>query len=499
MPRKEAAMDDKAPPPLSLALVYLRAARGWTQQRLAEAAGTYGRVVCDYETGRRRTLPRETFDRLVTAMGYGADEVHLTLLFVAGLLAGSPEAPATPIDPSAADERRIRRTAVHTALLEAGRIAAELRRVARGLKAEQARREGARLWEELRRETPARRRQLVESRAELRSWPLAERLCEESERAAADEPRRALELARLGLRIAELAPGEPRWRSCLAGFVHAFVANALRTLADLPGAEAELAIAWRLWRAGGATAQGPLAEWRLLDLEASLRRDLRQFETALALLGGALAGAPPESRGRILLKKGFVLEQAGQVDASLAALAEAAPLLDAAGDAHQRMGVRFNMLVNLCHLGRHAEAEARLPELRKLVRGLGNKADAVRCQWLAARIAAGLGRCEEARRAFKRIGRELAARRNAYDAALVALDLAILELEEGRLAAVRELAEEMVWVLASQRLHREALAALQLFLRAAQAGSASAGLARRVLAFLERARHDRALRFEGAA
>jgi hypothetical protein len=97
-----------------------------------------------------------------------------------------------------------------------------------------------------------------------------------------------------------------------------------------------------------------------------------------------------------------------------------------------------------------------------------------------------------------RLAREFAASRNAYDAALVSLDLAILDLEEGRLVAVRKLAEEMVWVLASQRLHREALVALRLFFAAVQAGKASAELARRVLAFLERARNDQSLRLEGA-
>ncbi len=39
-------------------------------------------------------------------------------------------------------------------------------------------------------------------------------------------------------------------------------------------------------------AQGLLAEWRLLDLEASPRRDLWQFEAALDLLRRALAAAP---------------------------------------------------------------------------------------------------------------------------------------------------------------------------------------------------------------
>jgi tetratricopeptide (TPR) repeat protein len=498
-PRKEAAIADEIPPPLGLALQYLRAARGWNQQRLAAAAASHGRVISEYESGRtRRTLTRETFDRLTAAMGYGSGEVHLTLLFVAGLLGGTPEPPATPVDPSTLDERRIRRIAAHTGLLEAGRVGAELRNVARRLRAAEGRREGARLWEELSRNPPARWRQLVEDRRDFWTWGLAERLCEESERAAADEPRRALEWARLALWVAERTPGEAAWRSCLLGYCYAFVGNALRTAADLAAAESAFATAWNLWRAGGLADQGPLGEWRLLDLEASLRRDLRQFDRALDLLGRALVVAPSEKRGRILWKKASTLEQGGQVEASLSVLAEAAPLLDEAEDARGRMGLRFIWLANLSNLGRYEEAQARLPELRSLVRGLGNREDTARYRWLAARVAAGVGRREEARRRFRQLGREFAAGRDAYDAALVSLDLAILDLEDGRLGEVRKLAEEMVWVLASQRLHREVLAALRLFFAAVQAGSADAELARRVLAFLDRARLDRSLHFEGA-
>jgi len=482
-------------PPLSLALYILRKAHGWTQEALGKAAGIHGRVICEYEAGKQRPLRRDTFDRLVGSMGCEAGEVDLTILYAAGLLAGLGVERVTPVDPPPGEERRIGQIAAYVGLVEAGRMRARLRGLARQRRAAAARQAGSGQWEELRPHGPARQRALVETRPELQNWGLAERLCEESERAAAESPARALELARLALRVAELAPGDARWRSCLLGYIHGFLANALRVADERPVAEAAFASAWRLWRAGGMAAQGPLAEWRLLDLEASLRRDLRQFEMALDLLRRALSAAPAEARGRILLKQSFTLEQAGQIEAALAALDLATPLVDTAGEPRFRMGVRFNRVVNLCHLGRFAEAKEGLPELRKLIPA--KSADAELLRWLSGRVAAGLGQRAEARRSFERARREFAQRRSAYNTALVSLELAILELEDGRNAAVAALAEEMVWVFASQRVHREALAALRLFVEAAQAGRATAELARRVLAFLERARQDPQLRFEG--
>jgi hypothetical protein len=112
-------------------------------------------------------------------------------------------------------------------------------------------------------------------------------------------------------------------------------------------------------------------------------------------------------------------------------------------------------------------------------------------------VAAGLGEREQARRELERVRREFCKRRNAYDAALVSLDLAILHLSAGHAAKVAALAEEMVWVFSSKGIHREALAALRLFVQSAQAGLATEELARHLVSFLERARHDRRLHFEG--
>ncbi len=60
----------------------------------------------------------------------------------------------------------------------------------------------------------------------------------------------------------------------------------------LPAAETSFALAWSLWRSAGPAAANPLAEWRLHDLEASLRRDQRAFEAALACVGEERPAGP---------------------------------------------------------------------------------------------------------------------------------------------------------------------------------------------------------------
>ncbi|HEV7507943.1 MAG TPA: hypothetical protein VGS07_23870 [Thermoanaerobaculia bacterium] len=58
------------------------------------------------------------------------------------------------------------------------------------------------------------------------------------------------------------------------------------------------------------------------------------------------------------------------------------------------------------------------------------------------------------------------------------------------------LSQELAKVFKSKGVHREALEALRLFREAAEREAASPELARRVLRYLFRARHDQGLRFE---
>jgi tetratricopeptide (TPR) repeat protein len=153
-------------------------------------------------------------------------------------------------------------------------------------------------------------------------------LCGASIRAAARDAAEAVELARLAVRAALSAEGNAAWKARLAGWAHAFLANALRVFGQLLDAEAEWREAWRLWQAGqDGDPKRRLPEWRLLDLEASLRRDQMRTAEALALLERARGSAPPEVAGRLLIKTAFALEQAGDILGSLEALREAALLV----------------------------------------------------------------------------------------------------------------------------------------------------------------------------
>jgi len=81
--------------------------------------------------------------------------------------------------------------------------------------------------------------------------------------------------------------------------------------------------------------------------------------------------------------------------------------------------------------------------------------------------------------------------------ALVSLDLASVRAAQGRLAEVRELAEEAYAVFKAERLERRALSAFLVLYQAAQAETVNAALARRVADFLVRFQYDRSARFQG--
>lgn len=158
--------------------------------------------------------------------------------------------------------------------------------------------------------------------------------------------------------------------------------------------------------------------------------------------------------------------------------------------------LRFQLTVNLCHLKRHAEAEALLPEVRGLAAQLGNDLDLVRVLWLEGRTAAGMGRQKEAIAALSRVREEFISRGIAADAALASLEVAILYLEQKRSVDVKMLARQMTPIFQAQGIHRETLAALRLFCQAAGDETVTVEMARSLIEYLHRARYDPKLRFK---
>lgn len=480
--------------PTHLTLTLLRSARSWTQKELAQAANASSNVLSGYETGFRR-LSLQKLEDLSAAMGFGPEVVDAALLGVEIALAViSPPPDASLVNPTAEEWRCIQRAKAASAREASEKTAEVLLESARALHAREERRVAGEQWERLRPLSPRERRALVESERELQNWALCERLCAESEKAAADEASRALELAELALRVSQLVPGSEAARSQIQGYAWAFVGNARRVASKLPEAEEAFKKSRSLRQTG--TDPGLLDEARLLDLEASLYRAQRRFDDALSLHDQALAVLTSRNAAYILLNKAFTLEQKGDAQEASHTLEKATALVDGTRDPRLLCVLRFNLAVNLVHQGLHAKAAALLPEIRDLAVQLSNGLDLLRVVWLEARIWAGLGQTDQAITALEQVRAEFASREIAYDVALASMELAVLHIEGGRTREVKNLARQMLWIFRSQGIHREALAALRLFCEAAEHEQATVDLARRVVDYLERARHNPDLRFE---
>ncbi len=288
-------------------------------------------------------------------------------------------------------------------------------------------------------------------------------------------------------------------------------------LGDLRNADESFSIAEAWWEAGVAGVGDVLGyEPAILDHKASLRIAQRRFPEAFEMLDRifeihtAIHTAAPEDpadlwsarhhdphlAGRALIKKAMGLAEMGEPEEATELLLRAEAMVDTGRDPRLFLCLRHNLLCNLTNVEAYAEAAAMLPEVDALCRELGNPLDLVRLRWAEGRIAAGLGRTEDAIGLFQAMRQEFARRGLAYDAALVTLDLTALHARAGAHAEVKALSLEMAGVFQAQDVPREALAALLFFRKAAERERATVKLTREIAAFLEKLRCDPALRFE---
>jgi transcriptional regulator with XRE-family HTH domain len=483
------------PSALGAVLRFFRFANGLSEAEAADLFGMRPALLSQLERGEEGTLSRARLEELLARLDVPPDAIDHALYSLG--VGVAPEPSASSVDPTPAQRRIIRRAAVGAGQGALESTEEKLTENVRRMMSGQARAEAATSWETLRELPPRRRRLAVETERRYWSWALAERLCEESERAAAHRASEAVELSRLGLRAAELAPETEPWRSRLLGWVWAFVANARRVQGDLPGAEEGFQRSDRLLEAGGAAGPVLLDGTRPLDLKATLRRYQGRFDEALVLLEQAFkVDSSQEARGRILVKKAHTLRHMGDLGKALAELRRAEILLKSSQDPRLVFVVKHSLAHSLWQLGQFREVEARLPEARRRAVETGNELDLIRTLWVEGGVSAGLGREEQARRSLEQVRRYFNAHRIGYDAALVSLELAVLYLEDERSLEVKKLSEEMFWIFKAQGVHREALTALRLFYEAARNEEATAELARGVVDYLKKARYHPELRFD---
>ena len=454
-------MPPAALPDLKIVLTFLRLGQGWSQAGLGEAAGISPNLLNDYERGRKK-LTRDRLAHIIAFMGLPPEAIDSTLATLAANRA-SGQAPEDSPGSRSLASRQIEAAAVRFGNAMTGFARAALSQLTLEGEAIHARQRAGLLWDRLKRRTPPERRALVKKGGKYRTWALCERVAAESIRRAPNHPKEALELAELALLIAERLPGDRAWGLRLQGYAWAHVSNARRACNDLPGAEAAIVRARKLWEAGEPGDPGFLNQAWLPGLEAALRRVQRRFPEALRRIEEALALDVGDLRGEILLAKANIHKTLGDAAASTAALSEADPLIDSSREPRLAFGLRFNLLEDLVQLERSGEAELRLPGLRALAERLGEELDLTRVIWLEGRVANHLGRHVEGRTAFEQVRRVFLRRELAFDYALVSLELALLLLEQGRTAEVRMVAVELLPIFRTQKIEREALVALRLF------------------------------------
>ena len=377
-------------------------------------------------------------------------------------------------------------------------VAEKLRRT--GVEIERERSAAGSLWQELEKHPPSRRVLMVENSGRFQSYGLAEVLLTESRRGWSETPGRSEELAELALAVIFRLESRLHGQALLNDLkaeAWSYIANCRRIRSDLRSVSEAFEIA-EDFRAKGTG--DPFEEAEILHLKASFYRDQRQFTEALGAIDRAVGiyreANDRHAEGRALIKKATILHESGEIEEAIPELERAASLVDPGREPRLLLSIRSNLALFLNEVGRTLEAQKLLPEARKLAMEVGGGLDRLRILWVEGLVSRRLGRPGLAEAALRRAMTGFIETEIGYDAALVALDLASLYLETGRISQARDLAMEMVPLFASRDVHREAVAALAVAQRAMDQGVAKLAVIQDVASFLRRARRNPVLRFD---
>ncbi len=464
-------MDEPSAPLLARALKALRILWGWSQGDLAREAGLDRSTIRRLEAGDI-DLPRERLEGFGVLMQAKPGQVEKAIEFAATEDAPEEESPAgTDPDPRdaliesalAAANSELRR------LLEARRRASDL---------EAARAEAAERWRVLAPLSPENRLALVEECREFPTPALCARLCDESERAAFRSVADTLALAKLALQVADRLPASVV-KVHAQGYAFAFLGNSLRVANEFGEGDLAFAQCRERFPYELADPTGLFPQYRVLDREASLRRNEGRLGEALSLVERALTLSAPADRARILLNQAATFEQNGEPERALAALKEAQPRIPHTEDRPRLLWLsRFSEVKILLALNQPRKAEEALPELRRLGAERGDRLSFLRLRWLEACVAAELGDVTEALVDLTAVRRSFTSISLPVDAAGVGLYQAEILLRLGQTSRVRALLAELKPTLTALNLKLEALAALRLFVEAAECDAATVEMVR---------------------
>ncbi len=353
--------------------------------------------------------------------------------------------------------------------------------------------------DELLRLSPTERLSSVGDRLRFRGAAVLEELLSRSRDAIFDDPQAGLELASMGITVAERLDPEsysPQLRNDLIGRAWTDLGNARRVLSDHRGAEDAFELAREHIAAGTGD---PLEDAHLHYCRNALRSAQRRFAEAHQEIQAAMVAyrkvGDVHLQGRALVSDAVTYARAGDIDTSIRLHREALPLIDRQREPRVFLAAQHNLVGDLVDIGRPAEALALMEDIRPLYERCGGQIILLRRRWIEAQAAMDLGDHARAEEAFLEVRDAFAAREMPYDVAIASLDLANLYAEQGRTAEIRQLAIDALAVFRALKIDREGIAALILFEQAARAEAVTISLIRQLAAYFKKAAGDPSLRF----
>ncbi len=444
----------------------LMSLNGWSSSELAKAAGVSRSTIWRYQLGRLR-LTREKLRHLAGVMGlseFTADEFFVSMRESLGghgiVTAGSPppvEPPAGAVPPQrpglndGVEEREM-------ALILRTRFD---------------------LFE------PRVHHAFIREIPEYQSWALCELLCADSFDMAYVDAQKALELADLALAVARVCPGDEPWRYRVLEYAWEHMANARRATGDLAGAQEAFLSSQELRQAGAAAFPGPLNPACGFHVEALLRRDQGRYGEALKLLERAERIASPPELPAVMADKLPLLVASGDEIPPFDDLQEATRLLATISN-RPPLALRLGTVLLTALADLRAEKDVLIPStfkpllgaLKELAEKLCDPKTAVRLLWLEGRLATFEGQTKRAADLFSRARTQALSGGLVAEAALAALELAVLHLGSGAAVA----AEDFVPFQDAEALAPAARSLFKLFHKLTLKGKLTAASARSFLA-----------------